>query len=387
MENKLKNTNKQNIYYTNSLNFDFNTLEENITEIHYNNNTYIEIDGEEINKFIEKLKNYNNNIKLVLRISYDLYDREELEKIKYKDLVEFKSEQDLNRLKVDDLINVDKLLDLFIEDIKISDLSPFEKYTAAYNIVKSFKQYNMFMNDKYLDQKISDQSRSLYLILLNDYIVCCGYTVFLSTLLYKLNIRSLSFGDDKHQINLTNIVDPKYNINGYYFSDVTTENYYYYKMGNLNQLNKTVNYFSHITYDRCMNKYSELLNNQKTISEPMNMKDDNEMLEYLNKNIETNFKGIDNIKDTIYILDPEYYEKIKNKKANLEFAHEINEYFKSKNNKPISADVDFNVMAELDKFVNNAIYNKQELEKLKKEIVTNSVEYAAYQAINKSPHK
>ncbi len=129
-----------------------------------------------------------------------------------------------------------------IEMIKPAiNMSPFEKYLFAYNIVKKYKEYKENENEK-------DQSRNLYSILDGEYMVCVGYATLLNDLLTKLGISSCHYsvgvdtGFDKvdkealvipddievnregHARVKVHIVDPKYGIDGIYFADPTWDN-------------------------------------------------------------------------------------------------------------------------------------------------------------------
>ncbi len=139
------------------------------------------------------------------------------------------------------------------------DYSPLEKFIYVYDIIKKLKEYQENDQDKHL-------SRVLYEIIYNNYIVCSGFTELQRDLLTKLNIpcytesviigmsaieaksklskiknwNTLSsafkyrlirrqmqnipqtFGH--HSRLITYIDDPKYQINGIYFNDVTFDN-------------------------------------------------------------------------------------------------------------------------------------------------------------------
>lgn len=119
--------------------------------------------------------------------------------------------------------------------------SPFEKYIYAYNISKLFKDYKENKEDK-------TQSRDLYKILFNDYMVCVAFSNLFGDLLTKLGIENEEYcvridtsfdevdpSDQNYVINhkisegyhsrrLVHIVDLKYKINGYYISDPTWDN-------------------------------------------------------------------------------------------------------------------------------------------------------------------
>lgn len=142
-----------------------------------------------------------------------------------------------------------KLIDLIMPAI---NFSPFEKYLYAYNQAKKFKKYKENKEDK-------TSARDLYQIMDNEYMVCVGYSKLLGDLLDKLGIEnyedsvSVDVGlddisndatvlpdfiyDEKtgemkevkteaagHARRMAHVVDPKYGIDGYYFTDPTWDN-------------------------------------------------------------------------------------------------------------------------------------------------------------------
>lgn len=142
-----------------------------------------------------------------------------------------------------------KLIDLILPAI---NFSPFEKYLYAYNQAKKFKKYKENNEDK-------TSARDLYQIMDNEYMVCVGYSKLLGDLLDKLGIEnyedsvSVDVGldnisndvtvlpdfvyDEKtgemkevkteaagHARRMAHVVDPKYGIDGYYFTDPTWDN-------------------------------------------------------------------------------------------------------------------------------------------------------------------
>ena len=142
-----------------------------------------------------------------------------------------------------------KLLDLIMPAI---NLSPFEKYLFAYNVVKNFKKYKENENDR-------TSARDLYQIFDNEFMVCVAYSKLLGDLLEKLGIEncedsvSVDIGFDNipneekplpdfiydektgelksfetesvgHSRRRVHLVDPKYDIDGYYYADPTWDN-------------------------------------------------------------------------------------------------------------------------------------------------------------------
>lgn len=143
---------------------------------------------------------------------------------------------DIEPYKIDDLKKEDELLDLMVRDIKNANYSPFEKYLAAYNIVKKFKKYLENSEDK-------TQSRNIRKLLNNDYMVCVGYANLLQELLKRLDIPVYEYNvltdtsydkgftlEEKpvelagHARVILYINDPKYDISGFYVADPTWDN-------------------------------------------------------------------------------------------------------------------------------------------------------------------
>lgn len=235
-----------------------------------------------IKEIIETLQMYNKNNKIKIRaqdknilnkefmdLGYFDYNNEIYENI----TISINSINNIN-LPIKKYIEYEYLLYSIIEPAK--DMSPLEKYIYAYDIVKHFKKYNTpkkdnknaknLSNEEYT--KIKGSSRDLYLILDNDYIVCVGFTNFLSDLLMKLGISCIDLSVDvdlspakarkqlnipdekwkqlspeekykivneqeiyipkdkfgKHARLLVHIKDEKYGIDGIYCSDPTWDN-------------------------------------------------------------------------------------------------------------------------------------------------------------------
>lgn len=144
-----------------------------------------------------------------------------------------------DKVKLSEFLKYEKLLYEMIRGA--SNLSPFEKYIYAYNITKQFKIYKESEYNK-------QDSRRLYRLLNNDYMVCVGYSKMFGDLLNKLGINStgLSTNVDESYKGVKNneenffeikpvkfegharryiyLVDEKYGIDGYYVSDPTFDN-------------------------------------------------------------------------------------------------------------------------------------------------------------------
>lgn len=159
------------------------------------------------------------------------------------------------------------------------NLSPLEQYLYAYNLTKNFKEYTPSTEGW-------EQSRALYNILDNEYIVCAGYTRLLEDLLDKLGIKSREFGvvaHDKetnqygnHSILQVKIVDEKYGIDGIYFSDPTNDSdkkndyYQYALMPNVeeqyiaqNSYDETASFFAANSVEEFYDNFKKWYNKQE----------------------------------------------------------------------------------------------------------------------------
>ena len=235
-----------------------------------------------IKEIIETLQKYNkkNQIKIIV------IDKMKLNQ-SFADLGYFDSNSEIyeniiiptNSVKNVDLpikkyLEYEKLLYSIIEPAK--NMSPFEKYIYAYDIVKHFKKYNTPKKDNKNAENLSSEeytnikssSRDLYQILYNEYIVCVGFANFLGDLLNKMGIDNIMIPIDvdltpakarkqlnipnekwnemsskeryklvaeqetyipktdfgKHARLLVHISDEKYGIDGIYYSDPTWDN-------------------------------------------------------------------------------------------------------------------------------------------------------------------
>ena len=227
-------------------NFDLNeinnlryTKEESIIEFTFHSK-YCEKDESqfyqkltEMFKILEKHeRTYNIKIKVENR---ELFEQSKaLEHIKNINLT---IRTDLNNYTKEEYIEEEIKLNSLVEPIKNSNLSPYEKYLAVYNIVKQFKEYKENKLEPYKAREIKE-------ILKNEYMVCVGYANLLTILLDKINIPCISISavvEDQsytsflplkdrplvlagHERNLIKIDDDKYNIHGIYIADPTFDN-------------------------------------------------------------------------------------------------------------------------------------------------------------------
>lgn len=293
LRKKLNNKELENLKYIN----DVNTLklEENAWS--------------SLNDIIKRLKALGKNNKIALEIT----NKENFNKfifnesvIDYENLiVKYK----LDSYHLTDYIYFESLLYKIVESAK--ELSPFERYIYAYNIVKNFKEY------KECDRKLL--SRELYYILENEYIVCVGFCELLSDLLSKLNISNIGIsivGKDKkdnsswrHQRLYVNIKDDKYGINGFYVSDPTWDN------------DLEVDYYNHLVLTNKEAKlecdfYYENYDNEYEVFDVSSLDDLYLKIGHLIK-----AEKIQDLLNIIENLDLDYYNYLK-KKYNIENPNE-----------------------------------------------------------------
>jgi len=133
---------------------------------------------------------------------------------------------------IDDAISAVYMINYF-KSIMSDELSPLERITIAYDIVKShyYKEKNIknTMSSRYITNMVN-----------NDYIVCSGYVNIFNRLIeeagmevYKLSL-SMKIGDSiiGHVRSVVHVVDDKYGLNCYCVFDPTFDsadkNKYYY---------------------------------------------------------------------------------------------------------------------------------------------------------------
>ena len=188
-------------------------------------------DIETIKKYVELKENNLLNYTIVFKTMYINYNTSLIsDNINYFKTI--KDKKDIyfsfdgeKLLSLDQIIKDDEFLDYCVQNIKNSDMSPFEKYLAIYDIVKNFKKYNKRPDDRALQE-----SRNLYMILNNNYMVCAGYARLLETLLKRIGIDATFLisptnrDDMQHAIVALKIKDEKYNLDGVYLSDPTDDN-------------------------------------------------------------------------------------------------------------------------------------------------------------------
>ncbi len=136
---------------------------------------------------------------------------------------------------IDDVISAVYMIDYY-KSVIDDTLSPLEKVTMAYDIVKShyYKEYNI---------KHTGKSRDITAMVNNDYIVCRGYVNLFNRLLREIGIDasfldlSLKSGSKvvaEHSRSIIYLTDEKYGIDGYFVFDPTfdsadKEHYYQFE--------------------------------------------------------------------------------------------------------------------------------------------------------------
>ena len=193
-------------------------------DIDFNDDKYKNVNIISFSRFylqgLNRLMKEKDNIKILIRfpIYFSVDEKKELfeNKEKYKNV--YFIDDSLNDYSIDDLMKIEDSMDLMVKDIKESYLSPYEKYIAVYDIVKSYKSYKEEPDESF------HLSRNVYMFILSDYGVCIGYTNFLQALLLRVDIPCddlICNGD--HAILVSYIKDSKYNINSFQLSDPTSD--------------------------------------------------------------------------------------------------------------------------------------------------------------------
>lgn len=272
----------------------------------------------------------------------------------------------LDIIPIKEYLRLEKILYQMVEPA--CNLSPFERYIYAYNVVKQYKQYKE-------NEKNKSASRNLYAILENEYMVCVGYSHMLEDLLNKSGIKSIyrSMGvddsydkkDEKevvkinwngHARRFVYINDPKYGIDGFYVADPTWDNdlkndlYNHLLLTNEEETEtKRYNFLSTSVYSSSI----ELMNIQsiEEFYQKINF--------YLDRNPESNLKDlISNSINDIKNLDNNFMKKLEEKYPEIqdffnpwpnekEILYEIGEYLLTKVNKPVSGQTIMSAVSEV----------------------------------------
>ena len=272
----------------------------------------------------------------------------------------------LDIIPIKEYLRLEKILYQMVEPA--CNLSPFERYIYAYNVVKQYKQYKE-------NEKNKSASRELYAILENEYMVCVGYSNMLEDLLNKSGIKSIyrSMGvddsydkkDEKevvkinwngHARRLVYINDPKYGIDGFYVADPTWDN---------DLKNDLYNHLLLTNEEETETKRYNFLPTSVSSSsiELMNIQSIEEFYQkinfYLDRNPESNLKNlISNSIDEIRKLDNNFIKKLEEKYPEIqdffnlwpnekEILYEIGEYLLTKVNKPVSGQTIMSAVSEV----------------------------------------
>lgn len=329
-------------------NNDFN-FSNNIKELYL-----IDGDVDTINTLIDKVKKYNINVEYInVKLKRSAYNDLEINSIKDKSIIKFYTTS-YKKISIEEIKEMNKLLDLCVSDIKLSKLSPYEKYIAVYNIVKSFKEYRIYKDDDFKDFIDNDESRSIYLVLNNLYIVCDGFSKLLETLLDRVGISNISFGSIKlnHALNYVNIVDEKYNIDGFYISDVTNDNELDFMM------DKKYENIHILTKDNKVKRIGE--ENVDYIFD-MNIE---EIYNYIKYSV-----NYEKVMCFLSKMDNNFYNKIKGSNININLATSIYNYLNNKVDKSINGEKDIKAILEVKQFILNKKYTDDEYEVEKNKLI------------------
>lgn len=193
---------------------------------------------------ISFISNNNFEIKTIIETKdkneFNDYILNNIDKITDNDTI-IKDCINLNNIDILNYIKYEKRLLEMVKPAIESNLTPFEKYLFAYNIVKKFKKYKE-------DESNPKNARDLYKLLDNEYMVCVGYSHLLGDLLDKLGISNtyysvtVNVGFDKlgsdievlpeeielekggHARRQIRLIDEKYGIDGIFLTDPTWDN-------------------------------------------------------------------------------------------------------------------------------------------------------------------
>lgn len=357
------------------------------------NNKYIEIDKELSQEELEYIKyipigtnviiDYNNcsNSDIVIDqlilighkvIIQNFLLKDKYRAKKYQDKIII--EDDGEEISLPTYIKIDKIIDMFVNDIKNSNLSVLEKFICAYNITKKFKKY--CKSSKEDEKRNKRLSRTIYNTLFNNVMVCSGYTNMLKKICTKLEIPveeidciyskdNLNNDDvESHSIIAVKIKDEKYNIDNIFYSDPTSDN---------DLVNDYYNFVLYPPYQRKI--VDPELNTKYSLLES-----DSEVCfasEYLNRQ-----HAIIDFINLLKIIDKEFVLKLKDKCGDLEscseeeiinnrqLLYELYNYTKNSNN-VLDPNILISAIKEALKFVFPDILEEKINEEIDKIIATN----------------
>ena len=339
-----------------STHYDINLNDKKYKDIKIISITCFSLDG--LNKLIEK----RDDIKILIKFPINFSNEEKNElfnnKEKYKNV--FFIDDAYKEFSIDDLIKIEKSMDLMVKDIKESDLSPYERFIAVYDIVKSYKSYKVEPDESF------SLSRNEYMFIMSDYGVCLGYVKVLQALLLRVGILSDDLiCDGNHAILISYIKDPKYDIDSFQLSDPTGDAI----KDDYTQKPLTQSYMHlNMTFDEARRNYRSI--DLMPIFKETNP---DKMLEYLKykfgkKKLQFHFNRLANLigsnctvvnNDEVMNVFRELLSKIGDdcSKYNIDTAKQVISYIKKKTSQKIDLDIRLIAIYNVYNFINNDLNN------------------------------
>ncbi len=140
---------------------------------------------------LNKLSTFDRNFKLrILVYNMEIFRNSNiLNNIPKNVSVSIMCDSDVYSL--DEYLKQEEKIEKLVAPIRDSNLSPFEKCLAVYNVVKNFKDYKDSGSD-------ITKSRRLKNVLDddNEYLVCVGFSKLLNTFLHRIGISSMDYDVD-----------------------------------------------------------------------------------------------------------------------------------------------------------------------------------------------
>ena len=220
---------------------------------------YIAFTGEyeKIRQYIEDNNLFNKKIVLQDFVPLDIRSKERI--IKYFGDIRslyVKVDGNIEPISVNEFNETLIIIEEYVKQIKLLNLSPLEEIMYAYDIVKN----RIYSSEK--DDEAPVLSRDLTKVLLGKRIVCMGYVRIFNAIINSLGYESIVYNLDNleenkagHARSLVRIIDNKYKVNGLYIFDVTwdskknaSDDLYIYKY---NFFAKTVSEMKNKTKNLC----------------------------------------------------------------------------------------------------------------------------------------
>lgn len=186
-------------------------------------NIYSQNPYENIDTIIKVIEDGKNKFEIDENKDIMVYDKiKDIEKKETSNsIIEYNNSYE--KITADEFITMRATLDYYKSLIEDKNLSPLEKATFGYDIIKSFV-YNEVKEDE--NKSIS---RNIHSIIESGNIVCVGYASFYAELMKEIGINGYEFGtivpidgeNIGHARVLLKIDDPKYGIDGTYAFDPT----------------------------------------------------------------------------------------------------------------------------------------------------------------------